>query len=145
MARDRDLQGMSKRDLEREVVKLRELLRKSVRASRHFLYESGVSSETGRSFVRFTWGVEMAQMSPEETRQMAVRLVETAAAAEFDAALVRLLREKFDYDEQAAIGVLVLLRDERSKMGLSAPGFDAIRDEELREAMRRDAEGDPPA
>jgi hypothetical protein len=136
----RDLKGMSKRDLEREVVKLRHLLSRTLGAGETLEYESGVSMDSGEPFVRLMWGEEVGQMPPGEVRRMATNLVETAAAAEFDAALMDVLVERFDFDKGQAVSVLILMREERLKRrpDLRTPGVEDIQDQGTREQVRRE-------
>jgi hypothetical protein len=45
---------------------------------------SGVNRD-GKPFVALTWGTESGQLTPDETRQMALTLLEVAEAAEMEA------------------------------------------------------------
>lgn len=122
MARDEDLKAMSKRALEREVIKLRELLSKTIGAGDELTYESGVNDQ-GAGFVTFAWGAEIAQLSPDEVRQMALGLIESAEAAENDAALVGLFSEaEFGLNTQQIARTLMLVRDHRAKSKAIARG-----------------------
>lgn len=144
MARDDELRSWSKRRLEQEVLKLRALLKANLGAATTLHYESGVSMDDGRPFVRLMWGDEMAQQTPDETRQMAIHLVETASAAEFDAALVDVLVNRFEFEMGQAVSVLVFMREERMKRRpeLRTPGVDEVGDPEMRDELRREIEGD---
>lgn len=53
--------------------------------------ESGISVFDRQPFVALYWGDERCQMSPAEVRAHALRLLETAEAAESDALLYRVL------------------------------------------------------
>jgi hypothetical protein len=77
--------------------------------------ESGVSAFTGLGFVTLSWNKERAQMTPEETRTHALWLLETAEAAESDAAVFRALRQDLDLDPPTAMSFIASLRQHRGK------------------------------
>jgi hypothetical protein len=74
---------------------------------------SGVSAFTGKPFVLASWGVESGQLTPDEARALALRIVEAAAAAEHDALVLRWLQERMDLPADTAAQALVDLRELR--------------------------------
>lgn len=55
--------------------------------------ESGVSLFDGKPFVVMRWGKEAGQLSPQEARTHALRILACANAAESDSVVVEMLRE----------------------------------------------------
>jgi hypothetical protein len=62
----------------------------------------GVSATTGRGFCQFDWEGRTAQFTPADARQLALHLLEAAAAAEQDAAVWLFAREGIGLDAQQA-------------------------------------------
>ena len=87
----------------------------------HVETRSGVNHE-GRPFVTVTATgtaesgglIMVGQLDPETARTMALGYLESAEAAEHDAALFRVLRE-IGLDDPTIGGVIGRIRDERSK------------------------------
>jgi hypothetical protein len=76
---------------------------------------SGVSAFTGKPFVLVTWGHESGQLTPDEARALAIRIVEAAAAAEHDSLLVRWLQGRMGLEKDTAIQALADLRELRNE------------------------------
>lgn len=55
------------------------------------LTTSGVSARTGKGFVVVHWIDQSGQLTPDEARDFALRIIQAADAAEFDAAFVKTL------------------------------------------------------
>lgn len=101
----------------------REQLRRRVRELEHLLarqmrsddlaMESGVSSRTGEPFVHMRWGDEAGQLSTDEARAHAVKIIDAAAAAEFDAALVKALTREMGLPYETAVAFLGTMREMR--------------------------------
>lgn len=64
------------------------------------LEASAAVTAAGKPFVRLIWGPMRGQFSPEEARRQAVVFLEVAEAAEQDAFLVTLLREKLQMEDR---------------------------------------------
>jgi hypothetical protein len=103
---------MNRGELVAEVRKLRHILQTTLEHGSEMWMESGVNTE-GEPFVRLSWGNEMGQLSPARTREHAVGLLETAAAAEFDAALWKVVTEDMGLEPQAAMVFLSQMREKR--------------------------------
>lgn len=108
--------------LRRRVRELEHLLGRHLRSD-DLAMESGVSARTGEPFMHLRWGDQAGQFTPAAAREHALKIIDAAAAAEFDAALVRALttgetnmrheeavaflglirRARGDYDQAAAI------------------------------------------
>lgn len=104
-------------ELEAENRRLQHLLSKQLTGNYAMTMESGVNDK-GQPFVTSRWGDEVGQLTPDEVRQHAIKLVECASAAEFDAALVRALTEPSDSDlpvmtHEQAVVFLGLIREHR--------------------------------
>jgi hypothetical protein len=88
--------------------------------------ESGVSAFTGAPFVKLTVDFPdgsskaMGQMTPEEVRQHALQLLETAEAAVHDAAMAQWLRKRLDADPEHAAAMVADIREFRADQ----PGSD---------------------
>jgi hypothetical protein len=63
---------------------------------------------TRTPYVQISWGAEMAQMSVEDARAHAVRIIEVAANAEADAAFIRFMRERLDLDSMEQVAAILL-------------------------------------
>ena len=68
-----------------------------------------VSATTREGVVMFTWGEKRAQLSLEEARAHARRILEAAEAAETDALLVE-FAQSTGMDERQALGMLRTFR-----------------------------------
>jgi len=98
--------------LEQRVRELEHLLSTHLRSD-DLQMESGVSSRTGEPFMHLRWGDQAGQFSPEEARQHALRIVDAAAASEFDAALVKALTGELGLDYGRAVAFLGIMREQR--------------------------------
>jgi hypothetical protein len=99
-------------ELENEVHKLRELLKRTMRAGETLEMESGVNPKL-EAFITIRWGDMGGQLSPDEARQHGLRMLECAEAAEADAALLRGMR-KLEWDEDTGYQLLRLIRENRT-------------------------------
>jgi len=97
---------------ERRVRELEHLIATHLR-SENLEMESGVSSRTGEPFMHLRWGDQAGQFSPEEARQHALRIIDAAAASEFDAALVKALTATLDMPYEDAVRFLGIMREQR--------------------------------
>ena len=74
---------------------------------------SGVSAFTGAGFVTLRWASESAQMTPDEARQHALRILECAEAAESDAAVFAFFRARLEVEPAVAGHMVADLREYR--------------------------------
>ena len=98
-----------------ELRKLRHLLKKTLGAGRVLESESGVN-ENGEAFVHLRWGDELGQVTSDEAKMLGQRLIETAAAADFDAAFLAAMTTREDGEPLSmdqALLMLSLVRDHR--------------------------------
>jgi hypothetical protein len=77
------------------------------------LMESMVAARDLEPIVALRWGGEVGKLSPDECREHARRLFETAEAAEHDSALCRFLRDQMHLEDPAVFGMLRDLRVHR--------------------------------
>jgi hypothetical protein len=77
------------------------------------LMESMVAARDLEPIVALRWGGEEGKLTPDECREHARRLFETAEAAEHDSALCRFLREQLHLDGPATFAMLRDLRVHR--------------------------------
>lgn len=93
----RELRSMSKRELEREVMRLRALLEQQMSAAPgvgdEITVDGIVSASTGRPVVAMRAGEASWQLSPSQARRHALIVLDKAVEAERDAATVAFLRE----------------------------------------------------
>lgn len=80
-----------------------------------------VSSRTKEGVVELNWGDKKAQLSPEEARKHALKILECADAAETDAFIVEFFVKRLGQEFDKA---LMILQD-----------FRSFRDERLQEKM----------
>lgn len=81
----------------------------------------GVSATTGRGFCQFDWDGRTAQFTPADARQLALHLLEAAAAAEQDAAVWRMATGMLGLAKEQA-GVLVqAVRDQAERTNPEPP------------------------
>jgi len=73
---------------------------------------SGVS-QSGEGFVTLRWGAQAGQLTAAECRDLAMDLLEGANAAQFDAAVVRGLREA-GADDDLIGRLLEIVRESRA-------------------------------
>jgi hypothetical protein len=92
--------------------KLRHNLSQQLRADERIWTDGGVNSD-GKPFVTIRWGSEGAQMSTSETRAFALTLIQTADAAEYDAALFTAGRRD-GMDEQTLGALITMAREFRN-------------------------------
>jgi hypothetical protein len=77
------------------------------------IMHNGLNAQ-GNGFVHLAHGREMRiQFTPQECREHALRLLEAAEAAESDAIVYRLLRDKMALDMPRALSVIADLRNFR--------------------------------
>lgn len=66
--------------------------------------ETLYGANTRKSYVRLRWGKESGQLTPDEAREHALKLLDAAAVAEQDELTVRFFMEKMESSiEQAAM------------------------------------------
>lgn len=82
---------------------------------------SGVNM-TGKPFVKVKWGEMSGQLSPDEARAFALRVIETADAADHDAALVSVMGGEMD---ETTSMILYSMRKARGVMN-AAQGSGAV-------------------
>jgi hypothetical protein len=99
-------------ELEAEVRGLKHLLAAHMRSD-DLQMESGVSAKTGEPFMHLRWGDQAGQFSPQDARDHAMRIIDAAAASEFDAALVKALVNEMGLDHETAVRFLGLMREQR--------------------------------
>src|SRR4051812_2088095 len=109
---EREPERMSNRELVGEVRKLRHLLARHLGAGRELWMESGVNTE-GRAFIHLHWGDESGQLTPATAREHALAMLETVAAAEFDAALWAVAVGPMGMEPEQAAGLLGMMREAR--------------------------------
>jgi len=97
---------------ERRVRELEHLLATQLRSD-DLQMESGVSARTGEPFMHLRWGDQAGQFSPEDARAHALRILDAAAASEFDAALVKALTSEMELSHEDAVRFLGLIREAR--------------------------------
>lgn len=108
-------------ELEQRNRELQHLLDRQLRTGEMLWMESGVSSRTGEPFIHMRWGDEAGQLTPAEAREHATRMIEVAAAAEFDAAFVKAMtdpgvfghRDAGGLPMEEAVRLLALIREAR--------------------------------
>lgn len=105
---------MNKGELVAEVRKLRHLMSRHMRGADTLWMESGVSSESGKPFVHMHWGDQSGQLTPEQAREHATHMIETATAADFDAKAMEVLRQ-MGLPLDVAAGFLVAMREARGE------------------------------
>lgn len=81
------------------------------------LMESVVASDDLEPMVHLRWGSMSGRLSPDETRQHALRLLATAEAAEHDSALMRWMSECLDVEPFELLGDLRVHRGTRRPEG----------------------------
>lgn len=82
--------------------------------------ESLVSSQTGKAWVKVTWGPMAGQLTPEEARKHALRMLEVAAGAEIDAIMFEYFTKQVGLEPGAAAKCIGDFRQIREKLGLNA-------------------------
>jgi hypothetical protein len=75
---------------------------------------SGVSLFDGRGFVHVTWGDRRGQLAPDAARRLGLHIIETADAADHDAALMAVLTDTGLEPEQAG-QMLLHVRERRAR------------------------------
>ena len=82
---------------------------------------SGISHRTGKGFVSLAWGHEQGQWSVDEARQHAMRLLESAEAAQYDSIFVQWLLAAGLTDRiEKAAELLIMLRAYREQQDAAA-------------------------
>ena len=99
-------------ELQTRVRELEHLLRTHLRSD-DLQMESGVSAKTGEPFMHLRWGDQAGQFSPADARDHAMRIIDAAAASEFDAALVKALTTEMGLSYQEAVAFLGIMREQR--------------------------------
>jgi len=82
--------------------------------------ESIVAADNGKPFVQLSIDLSPAQLTPGKAREIALLLLESAAAAESDAALMAFARDFVGLDEMRSGQMLAQLREQREKARGSA-------------------------
>jgi hypothetical protein len=72
-----------------------------------------VSVSTGEGIVQLTWGNEKGQLSPEEARAHALKILECAESAETDAFVVEFFEKILKSTRDQAIQILMEFRNFR--------------------------------
>jgi hypothetical protein len=98
--------------LEQRVRELEHLLKTHLRSD-DLQMESGVSARTGEPFMHLRWGDQAGQFSPAQARDHAMRIIDAAAASEFDAALVQALTSEMRLGYEEAVRFLGIIREAR--------------------------------
>lgn len=78
------------------------------------LITSLVSSRTREGVVQLEWGDKKAQLSCEEARQHALRIMECAEAAESDAFFIEWLQTNLSFSMETAVQMLENFRSYRT-------------------------------
>jgi len=105
----------SEREIERLRQRIRELehlLRTHLRSD-DLQMESGVSARSGEPFMHLRWGDQAGQFTPAKAREHALAILDAAAASEFDAALVKVLIDRFSMTQELAVHFLGEIREAR--------------------------------
>jgi hypothetical protein len=89
---------------------------------------SGVSLGDGTGFVRLDWGDQVGQLAPKHARELGLHIIESADAAEHDAALVAVGRDVIELDEQ---GIGLLLQSVRVVRRQNATAVQPMTPEQL--------------
>lgn len=84
-------------------------------ASEAIIYYHSLINRHGESFVHICWGGLRGQLTPDETRTLALHLLESAEAAEQDHVVWRLLTEKIGIAPDQAPYVIGDLRKYRTE------------------------------
>ena len=75
-----------------------------------------VSSKTQEPMIRITWGDYEGQLLPSEARELCLKLLDVAHAAEADSFLYAMIVDKIGLEVNAAFAVISDFRDYREKM-----------------------------
>ena len=76
---------------------------------------SGCNTE-GDPFVRYEWGDNKCQFTPEDAREHALHLIHCSEAAESDASVYKFFRERLEASKEQAAHVIGDLRNFRVGM-----------------------------
>jgi hypothetical protein len=99
-------------ELEDKNRELQHLLKMHLRSD-DLQMESGVSPRTGEPFMHLRWGDQAGQFTLTQARGHAIKILDAAAASEFDAALVKALTSKMGMDYEKAVRLLGIIRESR--------------------------------
>ena len=77
--------------------------------------ESLVSDQTGKAWIKLTWGGQSGQLTPKEARQHAYDIMETANAADEDAFLYEWVTTHLKVPPEKAILILRDFREWRAR------------------------------
>ncbi len=83
---------------------------------------SVISSRDGRPFVQLKWSGDGCQLTPDEARQHAYRILDAANAAETDSIMVRFLQERVGIDFKSIVPILRDFREFRERKYEAADG-----------------------
>ena len=100
---------------------LRHNLSQQLRSEDRMFWTDGGVNEDGKPFVTIRWGDQGAQMGTDEVRDFAMTLIQTADAAEYDAALIAGGRGA-EMDEQTVGALVAMAREFRNVQADSAGG-----------------------
>lgn len=81
--------------------------------------ESLVSSQTGKAWVKVTWGTMAGQLTPAEARAHALRMLEVAGGAELDAIMFDYFSRLIGVGPEKAAKCVLEFREIRDKLGLN--------------------------
>lgn len=81
--------------------------------------ESLVSSQTGKAWVKVTWGTMAGQLTPEEARIHALKMLEVAGGAELDAIMFDYFAKTIGLGPERAARAISDFREIRNKLGLN--------------------------
>lgn len=97
-------------ELEGEVGRLRQLLTEQMRTGEE-LEVSAIVNREGIPKVDLRWDQLAAQLTPDEARDFALKVIQVAGWAEQDATVFRVLKD--DLGERAAGGFMAMMREAR--------------------------------
>lgn len=81
--------------------------------------ESLVSAQTGKPWVRITWGSMTGQLTPEEARKHALTILDVAAGAEMDMIAMEFFTKRVGLDQARAARAILDFRALRRERGLN--------------------------
>lgn len=117
MSHTDDVRAMSKRDLEREVIRLRAMLEEQLAAAPgvgpEVTVHGIVGARTREPLVAMRAGEAAWQMTPARARQHALIVLDAAVEAERDAATIAFLEQELDSGPEGAGAFLAAMREHR--------------------------------
>ena len=91
-------------------------IKKTKTTNRPLEFISMVSSKTQEPMIRIVWGDSEGQVLPSEARELCLKLLDVAHAAEADSFLYALVVDKLGLPKETAYGILGEFREYREKM-----------------------------